>query len=114
MYSDPPEIANDEPDAHLERIEALLRRLERFENPPPDLPSIFNDEEQAGLRELLDYREELLRDLRYHRARRLLRSHWMGVIDRYRGFVVSAAALLTFIIAVREDLKEILTWLLQK
>lgn len=85
-----------------ERIDRLLRKLdERLANPAQWLEA----DELEALRAIAEYREEIVMQFRYTRARRLLFREW-------RAMIVGLAAILALIVSLRDDAKDMLTWLL--
>lgn len=93
-----------EKDDTPERIDRLLRQLDqRIANPAQWLE---NDELEA-LRAIAEYREEIVAQFKYTRARRLLFKEW-------RAMIVGLAALLALIISLRDDAREVLQWFWRK
>lgn len=64
----------------------------------------LKEDEIKALKEILDYREEIISEFQYRRARRLL-------IKESRALIISIAAALATILALRDNIKELFTWM---
>lgn len=87
-----------------EKIDEILRALH---GKLTDDDQWFSKDEVANLRLIAEYREEIVKEMKYRRAKKVLFGEWMSI-------VIAFGSAVSFMVVLREDLWELLKWVFGK